>query len=217
MIYHWASLIPALKLITSSAFHPLAIAGGLLGFTVKQAMQYGILRAVMATEAGLGTTAIMFGATGSTEPVKDAIMSMLSTFITTIIAFIMGLCIVVSGVWNNGLTSTALTMSSFETVFGTIGSWIVIFLAASFGLGVVVAYAYVARENWIFLTKGSFLNVFTVVYCLVTFVGCITDVNKVWVIADILNGTLLMINLYGIVYLLPIIRKGLNDYIARQH
>lgn len=217
LAFHWASIVPALKLIITSAFQPLAVVGGIIGFTVQQAMRFGILSAVMATEAGLGTTAIMFGSTGSKEPVKDAIMSMLSTFITAIIAFIMGLCIVVSGIWNNGLTSTALTMSSFETVFGTLGGWLVIFLASSFGLGVVVAYAYVARETWIFLTKGLFLNVFAVTYCLITFVGCVTDVNVVWVIAYILNGILLVINLYGIVYLLPVIRKGLNDYMSRQH
>lgn len=216
LIYHWASLIPALKLITASAFAPLSITGGILGFTVQQAMRFGISRAVMATEAGLGTTAIMFGSTGSKEPVKDAIMSMLSTFITTIIAFTMGLCIVVSGVWANGLTSTALTMSSFETVFGTLGGWLVIFLAVSFGLGVVVAYAYVARETWIFLTKNSFLNIFAGLYCLVTFLGCVADVNLVWIIAEILNGLMLMINLYGIVYLIPVIRKGLIEYMSRQ-
>jgi alanine or glycine:cation symporter, AGCS family len=216
LIYYWASILPALKLICTSAFHPLSIAGGILGFTVQQAMRFGISRAVMATEAGLGTTAIMFGATGSKEPVKDAIMSMLGTFITTIIAFTMGLCIVVSGVWNNGLNSTALTMSAFETVFGSLGGLIVIFLAVSFGLGVVVAYAYVARETWIFLTKGSFLNIFAAIYCLVTFLGCVADVNLVWLLAEIFNGLMLVINLYGIVYLLPVIRKGLSDYMSRQ-
>ena len=216
LIYYFNSIVPALKLIISSALNPQAVAGGIIGFTVAQAMRYGIERAVMATEAGLGTTAIMFGSTGSKEPARDAIMSMLSTFITTLVAFIMGLCIVVSGVWNNGLTSTALTMSAFATVFGTLGNWIVVFLAVTFGLGVVVAYAYVARETWIYVTNGSYMWLFTAIYCAITFLGCITPVNLVWTIAGILNNTTLLINLYGIVFLLPVIYRGLMDYINRQ-
>ena len=212
LIYHYTAIIPSLNLIISSAFSSTAIAGGLLGFSVQQAMRVGISRIVMASEAGIGTTAIMFGSTGSTRPVKDAIMSMLSTFITTIIAFTMALCIVITGVWNNGLTSTALTMSAFNTVFGTLGSWIVIFLAASFGLGAVVAFAYVARETWIFLTKGAYMWVFAALYCLIAFWGCVADVSFVWQAVDLFTFILLAINLYGIVYLLPLTRRELLKF-----
>lgn len=217
LIYHYNAIIPGLKLILSSAFSPLAITGGIIGFTVQQAMRVGISRVVMASEAGIGTTAIMFGATGSKNPVKDAIMSMLSTFITTIIAFTMALCIVISGVWNNGLTSTALTMSAFSTVFGSLGNWIVIFLSASFGLGAVVAFAYVSRETWIFMTKGSLMWLFATLYCGVAFWGCIADVKFVWKAVDLFTFALLAINLYGIIYLLPVIRKGLNDFMHSSH
>ncbi len=180
-------------------------------------MRVGISRIVMASEAGIGTTAIMFGSTGSTSPVKDAIMSMLSTFITTIIAFTMALCIVITGVWSNGLTSTALTMSAFNTVFGTLGNWIVIFLAASFGLGAVVAFAYVARETWIFLTKGSYMWAFAALYCLIAFWGCIADVSFVWQAVDLFTFILLAINLYGIIYLLPLTRRELLKFMNKSN
>ncbi len=216
LVYHWRAIVPSLSLMATSAFSPLAITGGLIGFTVQQAMREGILRVVMATEAGLGTAAIIFGATKSANPVKDAIMSMLSTFITTVIAFTMALCIVASGAWNSGLTSTALTMASFQTVFGSFGGLIVMFLAVTFGLGAVVAYAFVARQMWIFLTGGAFLSVFAALYCAVTFLGCIVPVSLVWAVADTLNGIVLAINLYGIVSLLPTIARGLAEYRARR-
>lgn len=217
LIYHYNAIIPSLNLIISSAFSSTAIAGGLLGFSVQQAMRVGISRVVMASEAGIGTTAIMFGSTGSTSPVKDAIMSMLSTFITTIIAFTMALCIVITGIWSNGLTSTALTMSAFNTVFGTLGNWIVIFLAASFGLGAVVAFAYVARETWIFLTKGSYMWAFAALYCLIAFWGCIADVSFVWQAVDLFTFILLAINLYGIIYLLPLTRRELLKFMNKSN
>ena len=208
LIVKWAAIIPALKLIATSAFTPLSVAGGLIGFTVQQALATGITRVAFASEAGLGTTAIMYGATSSKAPVKDAIMSMLSAFLTTILAFTLCLCIVVTGVWDNGLTSTPLTMSAFATIFGTLGNWIVMFLALTFGLGSIVACAYVGREVWMFLTKGKLIWLFNLMYCAASFVGAIADVNAVFNLINILTIIVLAINLYGIVSLLPTIRKA---------
>ena len=61
-----------------------------------------------------------------------------------------------SGVWNNGLDSTALTIAAFDTVFGVYGGWIVSFLSVSFGFGVLVSYAYIVRAAWLFLTNNRF-------------------------------------------------------------
>ncbi len=212
LMVKWNAIIPALKLIITSAFSPVAITGGAIGFTVQQALQTGISNIAFASEAGLGTAAIMFGATNSKAPVKDAIMSMLSAFLTTILAFTLTLCIVATGVWNNGLTSTPLTMSAFSTVFGSLGNWIVIFLAFTFGLGAIVACAYVGREVWMFLTNNKWVWLFNVIYCAVAFLGAIADVTLVFNLVKILTIVVLVINLYGIVQLLPITRKALSDF-----
>src|SRR5581483_670734 len=53
--YHYASIIPALQLIFVSAFAPTALAGGVLGFSVQQAMRFGMSNGFMANESGLGT------------------------------------------------------------------------------------------------------------------------------------------------------------------
>jgi AGCS family alanine or glycine:cation symporter len=212
LIVKWASIIPALKLIVTSAFTPLSVAGGLLGYTVQQALATGITKIAFASEAGLGTTAIMYGATSSKSPVKDAIMSMLSAFLTTVLAFTLCLCIVATGAWDNGLTSTPLTMSAFATVFGTLGNWIVMFLALTFGLGSIVACAYTGREVWMFLTNGKLIWLFNAIYCAASLVGAIADVDVVFNLISILTIIVLTINLYGIVSLLPTIRRALTAF-----
>lgn len=212
LIYHAAALPAALKLMLSMAFSTKALVGGALGFTVQQAMRYGILRSILATESGLGTAAIIFSSTGSTDAVKDGLISMLSTFISTLVCFIIALCIVVSGVWSNGLTSTALTISSFATVFGSFGGWVVSFLSISFGIGVLVAYAYITREAWLSVTKGRFAHVFPPLFCAVVFAGALISVDFVFYFADLINGGMLFINLFGIAYLLPVIIKSVRNF-----
>jgi AGCS family alanine or glycine:cation symporter len=210
LTYHYQHLWQALNLIVISGLHPQALAGGLFGFTVQQAMRYGISRSIFATESGLGTAAILFSSTGSKEPVKDAIIAMLSTFISTLACFLVALCIVASGVWNNGMTSTALTISAYETVFGSLGGWIVSFLSISFGIGVLVAFAYITREAWLFVTGGRFAALFTVMYCLVAFVGALVNVETVFTFGDIINAFILIINLFGILWLVPKTKRAIT-------
>ncbi len=216
--YHYQSLWSALCLIVSSGLGMQAVGAGLLGFSMQQMISAGMSRSIFATESGLGSAAIMFGSTGNDNAIQNGFMGMMSTFISTCIGFIVALCIVVSGVWNNGLTSTALTISAFDTTFGMYGGWIVSFLAVSFGLGVIVSYAYVVRSAWLFLTNNRFNGAFNAFYSLGVFVGSVAAVDLVWDLADLVIAIMLLINLYGMLMLLPKVRvellKKLDGYKA---
>lgn len=215
LAYHWSALPHAISVIMSHAFTFQAIKGAIIGKTIQQAMRFGMARAINATEAGLGVAGIFFGSTGSKSPVNDGIMSMATVFISNyLVAFVIGLIIVVSGVWDTGLTSTALTVAAYETAFGALGSWMVALLALIFGAGVLVAYGFVGRECWIYLTNGRYVTFYNVLYAFVALLGAIADVQIVWGSVDIANAGLLFINLYAIVVLLPFIRKGLKAYEA---
>jgi len=207
IMYHYKAIPSALSLMLASAFSPTAAVGGLLGFTVIQALRYGAENSIMATESGLGTAAVLFGFTGSKDAERNGLMGMLSTFISTLVCFIVCLCIIASGVWSSGETSTALTISAFNTVFGIYGGWIVSFLSIIFGMGVMVAFVYITRAAWLFLTDGRFAWFSPVFYAACTVAGALLPVTKMWAFAGTVNGFLLFINLAGVVYLLPVICK----------
>lgn len=218
LLFHYQHIMSALYLIVTSGLGLQAFAGGVVGFSLQQMISAGMSRSIFATESGLGSAAIMFGATGSNDAIQNGFMGMISTFISTCIGFIVALCIVVSGAWDSGLNSTALTIAAFDTVFGIYGGWIVSFLAISFGLGVIVSYAYVVRSAWLFVTKNRFQNAFVVAYAFGVFGGSLAAVEMVWDLAAIILAIMLLINLYGLLMLLPKIRKTLllqlRDYRA---
>ena len=215
LLYHYQSLWGAIKLIVGSALSPQAIVGGATGIAIQQMVRYGMMRGIFATESGLGTAAILFGATGSKEPARTGIMSMLVTFISTIVCLMVSLCIVASGVWNSGATSAALAIASYNTVFGQYGGWVVSFLSVSFGIGVLVTFAYITREAWLYLTGGRFAWLFTILYCGVSFLGALVKVKMVWDLGDIVMAGMLAINLFAILYFLPLIRKELKAFAQR--
>ena len=156
-----------MRIIFVSAFTPQAIKGAIIGTTLQTALRFGMSRSLNATEMGLGTAAIFFGSTGSRDPVENGIMSMVSAFISNyLVCFVLCLIIVATGVWNHDATSIALTTQAFSTTFGSIAGWLVTTLSIIFGIGVLVAYAYIGRECWAYLTNGRFMVVYTTLYIL---------------------------------------------------
>lgn len=205
--YHISALPHALKLIFQGAFDPQALVGAALGATVFQAMRFGLTRSVMATESGLGTIAILFGFTGSTEPLRSALMGMIGTFVSTLVCFLVGLCIVMSGVWSSGLTSIALTLAAYKTVFGVASGALVSFLAITFGTGVLVAYAYITRAAFLYITKGRYEQIFIALYCGAAFLGAVMNAQTIFAAGDIPQALLLALNVYGLLALLPRVRS----------
>ena len=96
-----ATRIPAaFALIFKSAFGFKAIAGGAVGWTLKQitdSMQKGIARGIFSNEAGLGSAPIAAAPVQTTEPVEQGLVNMTGTVIDTLIVCTMtGLAIVLA-------------------------------------------------------------------------------------------------------------------------
>lgn len=209
--YYWAEIIPAFQLIFASAFNPQAVMGAGIGLTVRHVISMSISRTVNACEAGLGTAAIFYGNTGSSNPRNDGITGMLSTFMSiNVVAMLVSLALIVSGVWNTvGADGAVLVAQSYESVFGVAGGYIVTILSMIFGLGVFVPYCYVTRQCWLYLTGGRFGHVFTFVFAGVACLGALMQVALVWTLVDLAVACLLIINLTAILFLLPYLRSQL--------
>ncbi|HEX2978481.1 MAG TPA: amino acid carrier protein [Candidatus Babeliales bacterium] len=211
IVYHYDKFVPALSLIIRSGFSSAAIAGGAAGFGVQQAMRYGFSRSINASEAGLGSAAVFFGGTNIAEPRKNGILSMLSVFMSAnLVCFLVALIIVMTGVAHSGQTGLALTIAAYETVFGSFGGLIVTILSLVFGLGVMISYAYVSLSCWLFVTNGRFERLFKIIFPLSAFFGSISRVDLVWNLSDLVNAGLLIINILGLLWLLPLIAKEMR-------
>lgn len=211
LAYYITAIPSAVYLMVLSAIDPASANAALMGITLQQAIQYGLMRSVFASESGLGTAAILFGSTGTVRPAESALMGMMSTFVSAIVCFILALCITVTGMWSSGLTSTSLTVATFNTTFGSLGGIIVSTLSIIFGLGVTVAYAYIVRACWlvIFSPKYEYGNV--LLYALVSAFGAIGQVAVVWQLADIVQALMLFVNLAALLMFVYSMRKQMID------
>jgi AGCS family alanine or glycine:cation symporter len=94
----------AFGLIFYHAFNPSATTGGIVGATVAAAMRYGIARGVFSNESGLGSAPIAAAAARTSDPVKQALVSMTQTFIDTLVVCTMtALVILTATSWTQGV------------------------------------------------------------------------------------------------------------------
>jgi AGCS family alanine or glycine:cation symporter len=198
LVYCWAELGTAFKIIFTNAWTPTALGTGTLGFTIIQTLRYGLSKSIFATESGLGTAGVLYGGSYGKDAVKQSLVSMISTLVSIFVCFIVGLCLVVTGAWKYPVNGPAVTIAAFSTIFGHYGGWIVSFLAASFGLGVLVPYVYITRSAWFYLTNRRYEGLFILIYGTCSIIGALATVESVWKISDVVGAGMLCINLFGV-------------------
>ncbi|MEX0961566.1 MAG: sodium:alanine symporter family protein [Simkaniaceae bacterium] len=213
----------AFALIFKSAFTKQAASGGFLGSSVMLAIQYGISRGVFSSESGLGTSPIAAAAAKTDTPGRQALVSMSSVFITTVIVCtITGLAIVLSGMLgqrgadNQVLDGAALALKSFDAIIPH-GGLIVTIAIVPFAYSTILAWAYYGEKCVEYLFGIKAVKPYRLIYTLLVFPGAILGLEMIWGMANILNGLMAFPNLIGLFMLGSVIAAETKtfDHILR--
>lgn len=216
------SLVPsAIGTIFKSAFGLEQAAGGVVGYTVAQAMINGIKRGLYSNEAGMGSApnAAASAQTHPNHPAVQGFMQMLGVFIDTLVICTATAAIVIlSGVvepdsGQTGIVVTQLAMSKFVGGFGVIFVAIAIFF---FSFTTIIANYSYGESNVEFLMGNKnakpALWALKIALLAMVFVGSIASLPAIWDFADLTMGIMAIINLVAIVWLSPVAMRILKDY-----
>ncbi|GAB4181291.1 MAG: sodium:alanine symporter family protein [Calditrichia bacterium] len=214
-------VVEAFELIFTAAFNPRAVAGGVIGVTVQRTLSLGVSRGVLSNESGLGSAAIAQSASKSSDPYKNGLIAMTGTFIDTIVVnTITTLVIVLTGVWKftpfmgkelgaDGLSSTALTATAFNTVIPFGGSIIAV-ASLLFGYSTLLGWVYYGEQCIEYLWGLRVKQVYRFLYIGLLFIGAILHgkyLDIVWNVGDIANAMMAIPNLVGLLLLTAIVAK----------
>jgi AGCS family alanine or glycine:cation symporter len=206
-----AARIPEVfALILERAFSMQAAAGGGLGILV--AMRYGIARGIYANEAGYGTAAVAYGTAQSDRPVQQGLNAVMEVFIVSFVtSTISAMTILLTGVWQSGLTSTAAVGAAFNTTMPVAGGWIVAFCTFLFGYTTLIGWAYYGEQFFEYILGRKVTVPYRWTYCLLIPFGAVSRVEVVWAWGDLMNALQVFPNLVGIIGLSGIVAKVAMD------
>lgn len=219
---NYDQLIPAFKLIFSSAFTGQAAMGGFLGSTLILAVQYGVSKGVFSNEAGLGSLAIAAATAKTKHPAEQGLLAISGVFISTMcVCTVTGLLLAVTGVLGNvdangqPLVGASLVMAAFETV--TPGfQYIVVTGLIMFAFTTVLAWGYYGEKcvEYLFGLKTAY--VYRWVYTGMIFIGAILKLELVWALADLANGFMAIPNLIAILGLSRVVQLETQAYFKQK-
>jgi AGCS family alanine or glycine:cation symporter len=210
IVFNAGRIPEVLGLIVERAFSMQAAAGGGLGILV--AMRYGIARGIYANEAGYGTAAVAYGTARSDRPVQQGLNAVMEVFIVSFVtSTISAMTILLTGVWQSGLTSTAAVGAAFNTVMPTAGGWIVAFCTFLFGYTTLIGWAYYGEQFFEYILGRKVTVPYRWIYCLLIPFGAVSRVDVVWAWGDLMNALQVFPNLIGLIGLSGIVAKIAMD------
>jgi alanine or glycine:cation symporter, AGCS family len=211
-----ASRIPStLSLILESAFSMRAAAGGGLGILV--AMRYGIARGIYANEAGYGTAAVAYGTAQSTTPVQQGLNAVIEVFIVSFVtSTISAMTILLTGVWQSGLTSSAAVAAAFNVSMPGIGGYVVAFCAFLFGYTTLIGWAYYGEQFFEYILGRKVTVPYRWAFCLLIPFGAVSRVEVVWAWGDLMNALQIFPNLIGVVGLSGVVAAAARQPVRPQ-
>ncbi|WP_407365642.1 alanine/glycine:cation symporter family protein [Chlamydia pecorum] len=202
LVHHASEIVPALKLIASSALGVKASIAGLGGYTLAQVISTGMSRAIMATDCGSGMVSILQANSQSKNPVIDGLVTLLPPVIVVAVCSITMLVLLVSGAYSSGEEGTLMVMYAFKNSMGAIGGSVVLVAMALFGYTTILTWFACAEKSLEYMIPGQRANLWLkALYIGVIPLGGIVEKNFAWILADTGFAGMVILNSIALVAL----------------
>ena len=213
--------------IFKGAFGLEATAGGVVGYGLKLAIEWGMKRGVFSNEAGLGSSVMVHSNSNVKEPVKQGMWGIFEVFADTIVvctltAFAIlssGLIDLSSGKLVEAFTyldKNNLVATVFEQKFGMIGSGFIAVSIALFAFSTVLGWSHYGTKACEYLIGEKRTIPYRVLFVLLVFGGAVMGDNLAWDLADTFNGLMMIPNLIGVIALSGLVCKITKNYVDRR-
>lgn len=189
--------------ILKEAWTPGAAGGGIAGFLFSRSVRFGLARGVFSNEAGLGTLAVLHGAAEDTTPEEQGMWAMFEVFVDTMVICTLTALVILCAGMESGLDGAALTSFCFTKILGSFGGFLVSASMAAFAFATIVGWYYIGRQMFSYLAEYLCPGVnteylYTILYLLAVWLGCICRLELVWLMSDLVNGLMAYPNLLSL-------------------
>lgn len=229
LVFNVKSIPSAFALIFKEAFNFKSAFGGVAGYGILSAMRYGVGRGVFSNEAGLGSAPIAHSASSTEDPVKQGLWGVFEVFITTIIICTLSAVVVLSsGIYSSAfeagispsVSGAALSSAAYNEAIPYVGGIGIAISTVFFALSTILGWAYYGEVCAGYLFKnhsGPAINIYRIVYVIFVFVGAISEINTVWLVADCFNALMALPNLIALIGLSGLVVKTTKEHFHSKH
>jgi len=209
-----SSIPAALVSIFDGAFTAEGVTGGVVGVLFQ-----GFKRAAFSNEAGIGSAAIAHSAVRTNRPVTEGFVALYEPFIdTVVVCTITALVIIITGTWDPNVDPSAgvqLTSSAFESAISWF-PWVLTLAVVLFAFSTMISWSYYGLKCWTFLFGESRATdvSYKLLFLVFVILGSSMQLGSVIDFSDAMIFAMAFPNILGLYFLLPVVRKELDEYWA---
>ena len=218
VIVNFKNIPQVFSSIFKGAFGFDAVAGGISGALIKNAITLGFKRGVFSNEAGLGSGVIVNSTADVKEPVEQGMWGVFEVFFDTIVVCTLTAFTVLStGVYKTSSAEGAsLVGEAFSQVFSSYAGAIVAVSITLFAFTTVLGWAFYGSKCLEFLFGEKSAVVYKIIYSLMLIVGSTMNLTLALEISDTLNALMAIPNLIGVLMLSGTVVKITRNYLDRK-
>lgn len=217
IIVNFSAIPEVISDIFTSAFGFDAVAGGISGTLMRQAVTMGFKRGVFSNEAGLGSSVMVHSSSDVTEPVLQGMWGIFEVFFDTIIVCTLTAFTVLStGVLETGETGVPLVSAAFTHGFGGFAGKFVSLAILLFAFSTVLGWSFYGTKATEYLFGTKLTIIYKIIFIIFIVFGATMNLELAWAISDTLNGLMSIPNLIGVLILSGTVFKVTKDYVDRR-
>ena len=215
---NFENIIPAFQSIFIAAFDPMAVTGGVVGISVREAVRFGVARGLFSNEAGMGSTPHAHALAKVKHPCDQGVVAIMGVFIDTFIVLNMTALVILtsydsfSDILGSGITGVELAQGAFALTIGNAGNIFVAICMFFFAFSTIIGWYFFGEVNVKYLFGEKAVKVYALLVMVFIVIGSTLKVELVWSMADMFNGLMVIPNIIGILALSSIVRKTSKEY-----
>ena len=198
-----APLVPSIfRGIVSAAFSSRAVLGAAAGFSVREALRFGVMRGIFSNEAGCGTSPTAHASAETKSPHHQAAWGIVEAgFDTLVLCTVTALVLLIGDArfglipWHHEVDASPVTLGIFSSLTG---DWAAVFLSVSI---LLFAYATILAQSFYGIRAIGFLTdkkipqfVYAVLSVVSPLIGAVITAPVMWLTADTLLGIMTAVN-----------------------
>ena len=172
-----------------------------MGYSMKEALRFGVARGVYSNEAGEGTTAIFYAKITDANPKEDSLYAIMDIFIDTlVVCTLSGVVFLLTTDISRELEATHSMIASFESVHHFF-KYILGCVMILFGFSSMLGQWLLGREAFKYLIAGVNSKVYDMIFLCGVFIAPMFSSKTIWFIQDISLMMLILPNIFGLLVL----------------
>lgn len=216
---HFNEIPWAFGQIFSGAFSPEGIAGGFVGVLIQ-----GFRRGAFSNEAGVGSAAIAHSAVKTENPASEGLVALLEPFIDTVLVCTMTALVIIITNGNGDIMVYGQEapdgVRATSAAFASVIPWFPYVLAVAvvlFAFSTMLSWSYYGLQSWMYLFGRTKTMDYTykILFCVFVVIGSSASLGAVTDFSDAMIFAMVIPNMIGLMFLLPEVRKALNDYVRK--